>query len=111
MATSISLKDNEIMLLSISILKNRFLQKLKKMNVEAKITLRDNEWMKNLFYGDLKTKSLSLPMGMSYEFEMIICAVPDGTVVMELLFEKNFEQEMKVKGMNYNLIRRVGSSK
>ena len=109
MSTSISIQDNEVMLLFISTLKNRFLQKLKKMNVEAKITLKENEWMKNLFYGDLETKNLSL-YGISYEFEMIICAVPDGTVVMEVLFEKNFEQEMKAKGMNYNLIRRVGSS-
>ena len=109
MSTSISIKDNEVMLLFISTLKNRFLQKLKKMNVEAKITLKENEWMKNLFYGDLETKNLSL-YGRSYEFEMIICAVPDGTVVMELLFEKNFEQEMKAKGMNYNLLKRIGSS-
>ena len=66
------------------------------------VTLNDNQWLQNLFYGDLKTKNLALPMGKAYEFEMIICAVPDGTVVMEMLFEKNFELEMKVKGMKWN---------
>ena len=78
------------MILFISTLKNRFLQKLKKLNVEAKFSLREEEWMHNLFNGDLKTKSFSLPMGESYEFQMVICACPDGTVIMELLFEKKF---------------------
>ena len=88
MSTSISIKANEIMLLFISTLKTRFLQKLKKLNVESKFNLREEEWMHNLFIGDLKTKSFSLLMGESHEFQMIICAVPDGTVIMELLFEK-----------------------
>ena len=48
-------------------------------------------------------------MGESYEFQMVICACPDGTVIMELLFEKKFEQEMRNQGMNQNLIKKVGS--
>ena len=91
----------------ISTLKNRFLQKLKKLNAEAKFSLKEEEWMHNLFIGNLKTKSFSLSMGESYEFQMVICACPDGTVIMELLFEKKFEQEMRKQGMDQNLIKKV----
>ena len=109
MSNSISLRPNEIMIMMISTLKNRFLQKLKKLNAEAKFSLREEEWMHNLFIGNLKTKSFSLSMGESYEFQMIICACPDGTVIMELIFEKKFEQEMKNQGMDPKLIKKVGS--
>ena len=95
MSNSISLRPNEIMIMMISTLKNRFLQKLRKINAEAKFSLKEEEWMHNLFIGNLKTKSFNLSMGESYEFQIIICACPDGTVIMELIFEKRFEQEMK----------------
>ena len=51
------------MLLFIANLKSMFLKKLKKMNVDITFTLNDNKWLHNLFYGDLKTKNLALPMG------------------------------------------------
>ena len=77
------------MLLFIANLKSIFLKKLKKMNVDIKFTLNDNQWLHNLFYGDLKTKNLALPMGIAYNFEMIICACSDGTVVMELMLSNS----------------------
>ena len=80
------------------------------MNVDAKFILNDNQWLNNLFYGDLKTKTLALPMGMAYNFEMIICACSDGSVVMELIFEKSFEEEMKAKNMKLDLVKRVGNA-
>ena len=81
MTTTISIKDSEVMLLFIANLKSIFLKKLKKMNVDITFTLNDNQWLHNLFYGDLKTKNLALPMGKAYEFEMVICACSNGTVV------------------------------
>ena len=42
MTTSISIKDSEVMLLFISNLKNMFLKKLKKRNVDVKLTVNDN---------------------------------------------------------------------
>ena len=110
MTTIISIKDSEVMLLFISNLKSIFLKKLKKMNVDMKFTLNDNQWLQNLFYGDLKTKNLALPMGKAYEFEMIICACSDGTVVMEMMFEKSFELEMKAKNMKLDLVKKVGNA-
>ena len=80
------------------------------MNVDIKFTLNDNQWLHNLFYGDLKTKNLALPMGIAYNFEMIICACSDGTVVMELMFEKSFELEMKAKNMKLDLVKKVGNA-
>ena len=109
MSNSISLRPNEIMIMMISTLKNRFLQKLRKINAEAKFSLKEEEWMHNLFIGNLKTKSFNLSMGESYEFQIIICACPDGTVIMELIFEKRFEQEMKYQQMEPKLIKKVGS--
>ena len=48
-------------------------------------------------------------MGESYEFQMVICACPDGIVVMELIFEKRFEQEMIYQQMEPKLVKKVGS--
>ena len=41
---------------------------------------------------------------------MIICACSDGTVVMELMFEKSFESEMKAKNMKLDLVKKVGNA-
>merc|ERR1712055_1244520 len=87
-----------------------FLKKLKKMNVDIKFTLNENQWLNSLFYGDLKTKTLALPMGKEYEFEMILCACSNGTVVMEMIFEKTFEDEIKAKNMKLDLVKRVGTA-
>ena len=103
MTTVISVKDSEVMLLFVANLKSMFLKKLKKMNVDIKFTLNENQWLNSLFYGDLKTKTLALPMGKEYEFEMILCACSNGTVVMEMIFEKTFEDEMKAKNMKLDL--------
>ena len=110
MTTVISVKDSEVMLLFIANLKSMFLKKLKKMNVDIKFTLNENQWLNSLFYGDLKTKTLALPMGKEYEFEMILCACANGTVVMEMIFEKTFEDEMKAKNMKLDLVKRVGTA-
>ena len=110
MTTIMSVKDSEVMLLFIANLKSMFLKKLKKMNVDIKFTLNENQWLNNLFYGDLKTKTLALPMGKEYEFEMILCACSNGTVVMEMIFEKSFEDEMKAKNMKLDLVKRVGTA-
>ena len=110
MTTIISIKDSEVMLLFIANLKSMFLKKLKKMNVDITFTLNDNQWLHNLFYGDLKTKNLALPMGKEYEFEMILCACSNGTVVMEMIFEKSFECEMRAKNMKLDLVKRVGTA-
>ena len=110
MTTVISVKDSEVMLLFIANLKSMFLKKLKKMNVDIKFTLNENQWLNSLFYGDLKTKTLALPMGKEYEFEMILCACSNGTVVMEMIFEKTFEDEMKAKNMKLDLVKRVGTA-
>ena len=107
MTTTISIKDSEVMLLFIANLKSIFLKKLKKMNVDMRFTLNDNQWLQNLFYGDLKTKNLALPMGTAYNFEMIICACSDGNVVMELMFEKSFRLEMEAKNMQMDLVKKV----
>ena len=98
------------MLLFIGNLKSIFLKKLKKMNVDMRFTLNDNQWLQNLFYGDLKTKNLALPMGTAYNFEMIICACADGNVVMELMFEKSFRLEMEAKNMQEDLVKKVGNA-
>ena len=110
MTTVISVKDSEVMLLFIANMKSMFLKKLKKMNVDIKFTLNENQWLNNLFYGDLKTKTLALPMGKEYEFEMILCACSNGTVVMEMIFEKSFEDEIKAKNMKLDLVKRVGTA-
>ena len=110
MTTVISVKDSEVMLLFIANLKSMFLKKLKKMNVDIKFTLNENQWLNSLFYGDLTTKTLALPMGKEYEFEMILCACANGTVVMEMIFEKTFEDEMKAKNMKLDLVKRVGTA-
>ena len=109
MSDSISLRPSEIITLMITSLKNRFNQKLKKVNASACFSLREEEWMLNLFIGNLKTKTFNLSMGESYEFQMVICAFPDGIVVMELIFEKRFEQEMIYQQMEPKLVRKVGS--
>ena len=93
----------------ITSLKNRFNQKLKKINASACFSLREEEWMHNLFIGNLKTKTFNLSMGESYEFQMVICACPDGKVIMEIIFEKRFEQEMIYQQMEPKLVRKVGS--
>ena len=98
------------MLLFIANLKSIFLKKLKKLNVNMRFTLDDNQWLQNLFFGDLQTKNLALPMGKAYEFEMIICACADGNVVMEIMFEKSFELEMKTKNMKLDLVKKVGNA-
>ena len=60
MTDSISLRQSEILTLMINSLKNRFNQKLKKVNASACFSLREEEWMLNLFIGNLKTKTFNL---------------------------------------------------
>ena len=109
MTDSISLRPSEILTLMINSLKNKFNQKLKKVNASACFSVRDEEWTLNLFIGNLKTKTFNLSMGESYEFQMVICACPDGKIIMEIIFQSDFEQEMKYQQMEPKLIRKVGT--
>ena len=109
MTDSVSLRNSEILTLMIDSLKSRLTQKLKKVNATACFNSKQEEWLLNLYVGNLKTKSFSLLMGESYEFQMVLCACADGKLIMEILFPHDFEQEMKFHQMEPKLIRKVGT--
>ena len=69
------------------------MQKLKRVNVSATFNVCQDEWLVNLWVGDLKTKTLNLPMGGAYEFQMVLCACADGRLIMEIIFQAEFEKE------------------
>ena len=85
------------------------MQKLKRVNASASFNLNQEEWLLNLFVGNLKTKALNLPMGGAYEFQMVLCACADGRLIMEIIFQADFEKEMKVHQMEPKLVKRVGT--
>ena len=73
MTDSISLRQSEILTLMINSLKSRLMQKLKRVNASATFNVSQDEWLANLFVGNLRTKTLNLPMGGAYEFQMVLC--------------------------------------
>ena len=85
------------------------MQKLKRVNASATFNVCQDEWLVNLWVGDLKTKTLNLPMGGSYEFQMVLCACADGRLIMEIIFQAEFEKEMKAHQMDPKLVKRVGN--
>ena len=85
------------------------MQKLKRVNASASFNLNQDEWLLNLFVGNLKTKALNLPMGGAYEFQMVLCACADGKLIMEIIFQSDFEKEMKIHQMEPKLVKRVGT--
>ena len=85
------------------------MQKLKRVNASATFNVSQDEWLANLFVGNLKTKTLNLPMGEAYEFQMVLCACADGRLIMELIFQAGFEKEMKAHQMDPKLVKRVGT--
>ena len=85
------------------------MQKLKRVNASASFNLNQEEWLLNLFVGNLKTKALNLPMGGAYEFQMVLCACADGKLIMEIIFQSDFEKEMKIHQMEPRLVKRVGT--
>ena len=109
MTDSISLRPSEILTLMINSLKSKLMQKLKRVNASASFNLNQDEWLLNLFVGNLKTKALNLPMGGAYEFQMVLCACADGKLIMEIIFQSDFEKEMKIHQMEPKLVKRVGT--
>ena len=109
MTDSISLRQSEILTLMINSLKSRLMQKLKRVNASATFNVSQDEWLVNLFVGNLKTKTLNLPMGGAYEFQMVLCACADGRLIMEIIFQAEFEKEMKAHQMDPKLVKRVGN--
>ena len=109
MTDSISLRQSEILTLMINSLKSRLMQKLKRVNASATFNVNQDEWLANLFVGNLKTKTLNLPMGEAYEFQMVLCACADGRLIMELIFQADFEKEMKAHQLDPKLVKRVGT--
>ena len=85
------------------------MQKLKRVNASATFNVSQDEWLVNLFVGNLKTKTLNLPMGGAYEFQMVLCACADGRLIMEIIFQAEFEKEMKAHQMDPKLVKRVGN--
>ena len=109
MTDTISLRQSEILTLMINSLKSRLMQKLKRVNASATFNVSQDEWLVNLFVGNLKTKTLNLPMGGAYEFQMVLCACADGKLIMEIIFQSDFEKEMKIHQMEPKLVKRVGT--
>ena len=68
MTDSISLRQSEILTLMINSLKSRLMQKLKRVNASATFNVNQDEWLVNLFVGNLKTKTLNLPWGELMSF-------------------------------------------
>ena len=48
-------------------------------------------------------------MGGAYEFQMVLCACADGRLIMEIIFQAEFEKEMKAHQMDPKLVKRVGN--
>ena len=74
MTTIINIKFNEVIRLFCENLKRMFIQKLRKRNVDVKLSVDVRSWLCELYHGDITSKKLDLPMGKSYKFELILAA-------------------------------------
>ena len=71
MTTRIDIKCNEVNRLFCENLKRMFVQKLRKHNIDIKISVDVDRWLSELYQGDISCKKLNIPMGRSYKYTVI----------------------------------------